>query len=935
MPIRPRPKPGFFDANWYLARNPDVAAAGMEPLRHYMRFGRAEGRLPCALVAHGRARDLNFGMIDPQDLAPLQNASERPERVWAAVALAQSHAAQGDWEAAAEALGPIDLARDLIAGFALPEPILLFIEVQLRRGQLSRAQASLSAARRAFGRTPDLILAQANIIAARAGLGPGWRRALRGLFARQGLHAPKLARAGATAFDRLCGDSWRSTGTRGPLVSVLMPVRDAGATIDTALRSLRAQSWQALEILVIDNGSRDDTRARVQAHAQGDPRITLLDGAAEPGTYGARNLGMAAATGAFITVLDGDDWAHPARIALQLRGLRRTPQAQASLSHWVRCDETLQFARWWEGAGLVHPNMSSLMIRAGLRDTLGYWDRTRAGGDSEYHARITALMGTEAIIEVAPGLPLSFGRVHAGTLTQDPATHINTLHYGARRSYVMAAKRWHAGLAEAPAPLAQYPMTRPFPLPEALSVGDPEGLPGPTERMAHSVLFDADWVMQTYPDLRARDVDPVSWYLSEGAAQGRDPGPAFSTSGYGLGVDVGARNPLLHALAQDALPDTVLCLPDLPGDLPAPAPETHQMFVGHLAGPALFGAERSLLDMLDRAIACGVTPSVLLPQLMSPEYHAALAARCHRIHIRPFGWRYGRVAPPEATLDVLEAVLRDSGVSALYQNTCVLQAPLIAARRLGLPTTVHVHELPSENPSLCFDLGLSAPELRAQLLEEADHLVATAPAVAQWLDRPGVHICPNAVDPALFDLPFAPASPPRVALIGSLTPEKGLDHMMALAQMAHDKDTALQFVLIGPDSPALCAWKTLPPGVRHAGYAPSPAAAMAQADIVLSLSQVGESYGRVLVEAMAAGRPVITYDRGVPPDLVGRDGTAGHVVEADDIIGVLDALEALLDAPGGLAQTSQNARARARTLAQVAGPEGACAIFALPHKGGI
>ena len=932
----PSPKPAFFDAIWYLARNPDVAAAGMDPLRHYLRFGRAEGRLPCALVAHGRARDLNLGLAGIADLEALRTSDQAPERVWASIAIARAHARAGDWQGAATAFEGVDLQRDLIAGFAQPDPILLLIDVQIKTDQLTRAQASLSSARRAFGQSPDLVLAQANIIGARTGIGPAWRRSLRALFARSGRRAPGLSRTGTTPFDRLEAKIWRKRGRHGPKVSVIMPVRDAGGTIDTALGSLRAQSWQTLEILVVDNGSTDDTAQRVRAHMAQDPRIQLIDGADEPGTYSARNLGLAAATGDFITVLDGDDWAHPERIFLQARALGRNPQAQASLSHWARADTGLHFTRWWGEAGLIHPNMSSLMIRAGLRDTIGFWDRTRAGADSEYHERLTTLMGgPEAVLEVAPGLPLSFGRVHAGTLTQDPATHISTQHSGARRDYLMAARRWHAGLVGAPAPLPQHPLTRPFPVPATLSVGDPEGLPGPSERMAQSDLFDAGWILQTYPDLRARGVDPVSWYLSEGAAQGRDPGPAFSTSGYGMSVDLGTRNPLLHALAQDARPDAATCLPDLPGDLPAPAAGTHQMFVGHLAGPSLFGAERSLLDMLDRAIACGVTPSVLLPHLMNADYHAALTARCHRIHIRPFGWRYGYVSAPAATVNLLVALLRDTGVVALHQNTSVLDAPLSAARRAGIPSTVHVRELPDENASLCFDLGLTAPELRSQLLGGTDHLVANAPAVVRWLDAPHVQLRPNSAAPALFDLPFDPATPPRVALIGSLTPEKGLHHMTALSQMARDKGTDLQFVLIGPDSPALNALGRLPENIIHAGYAPSPIEAMAQADIVLSLSQVAESYGRVLLEAMAAGRPVITYDRGAPPDVVGRTSAAGHVVEADDIIAVLDALEDITATPETLQRFSRGARARARAIEGATGPGQDHAIFALSPSGSV
>ena len=920
----PSPKPAFFDAEWYLARNQDVAAAGMQPLRHYLRFGRAEGRLPCALMAHGREGDLNAGLVSVADFAALLDAPDRPERVWAAIALARAHAAQAQWQEASLLLEAVDLNHDLIAGFALPDPVLLWIEVQVKTGRLAQAQAGIGAARRAFGRSPDLTLAQANIIAAKGGVGPGWRRSLRLLYARRGLRAPGLARNGATSFDRLSAKSWRDQ--RGPLVSVIMPARNAGGTIDTALRSLRAQSWRDLEILVVDNGSSDDTAAQVQAHMAQDARVQLLDGTDEPGTYAARNMGMAAAKGDFITVLDADDWAHPARIALQVRALMRKRDASACLSHWVRADENLHITRWWGDAGLVHRNMSSLMIRASLRETLGYWDRARAGADTEYMERITALMGDAAVIDVASDLPLSFGRVHAGTLTQDPDTHIATQHAGARRDYLMAARRWHLGLANAPAPLAQHPLTRPFPLPQALSVGDAHGLPGPTERMAQSEFYEDAWVMQTYPDLRRRDVDGVNWYLAEGAAQGRDPGPGFSSTGYAMSVDVGDRNPLLYALAQDSAPAAAR-LPDLPGDLPLGDPALHQMFVGHQAGPAVFGAERSLLDMLERAIAVGVTPSVLLPHLMNPEYHAALAARCHRIHIRPFGWRYGHVPPPRATVDLLGQLLRDTGVRALHQNTCVLDAPLRAARAAGIPTTMHVRELPDQDPQLCFDIGLTAPEWRAQLLEGADHLVANSAAVAHWLDAPGVHLRPNTVDPALFDLPFNPASPPRVALIGNLTMEKGLDHMFALSEMARAKGTPLQFVLIGPLSPALAAYSRLPDGITHAGYAASPMEAMAQADIVLSLSKFAESFGRTVSEAMAAGRPVVVYDRGTPPDLVGRDAAAGHVVEADDTIAVLDALEEMTKTPAHLRRLSDSARTRARALQSAAGPAQDRAIF--------
>jgi hypothetical protein len=69
--------------------------------------------------------------------------------------------------------------------------------------------------------------------------------------------------------------------------------------------------------------------------------------------------------------------------------------------------------------------------------------------------------------------------------------------------------------------------------------------------LRESKLFDRTWYHQRYPDVRARKMDPVKHYLNYGAKEGRDPGPAFSTSGYCARypdvVEAGT-NPLVHYL---------------------------------------------------------------------------------------------------------------------------------------------------------------------------------------------------------------------------------------------------------------------------------------------------------------------------------------------------------------------------------------------------
>ena len=940
MPAFPR----FFDAQWYLVAHPDVASGGGDPRRHYLRHGRREGRRPCALTAADRERDLRHGLLrdGAATLEAMAQDAALPEaeRVWARLALARAAARASDWAGAAGWLDPLDPARDIIDGFGLIDPVLLAAEAAIATGDTARARRLLRRAGRRFGSRRDLALSLANLRATEGGFGfgLGWRAALTRLYAPAGLAVPRVAPGAGPAFDRLAARTGRRSRS-GPLVSVVMPARDAAATIGAALDALSAQSWQALEVLVVDNGSTDATATVVRDRAARDPRIRLIDGAIEPGAYAARNLGAAQAQGDFLTVHDADDWSHPAKIALQVRALMARPEAMASQSHWVRATPDLRFTRWWGERGLVHPNISSLMIRAEVLERLGYWDRARAGADTEYADRIRAAFGAGAVIEVRPGLPLAFGRSHASSLSGGGTAGIDSMWGGARRDYHMAAAAWHTrattGGPEA-LHLPRKPRNRPFPVPPALDIGDPapkatDPAHSPAERLRASPGFDAAWRLRSLPELRLTGGDPALQWLAEGAAQAEDPGPFFSASGALL---AGWRESgVLPEPAAPALLDRLEAqardLPDLDGALPAPrADAPGVLFVGHQAGSRIFGAERSLLDMLDRARVAGMTPSLVLPQILNAEYLRAVLARVHRLHLRPLGWLYGGVDPDPSSVALLADLVRATGATALHQNTCVMDAPLLAARAAGVPAVVWPRELPAQDPRLCRDLGVRPEELRRRVLDLSERVVANSEAVARWIDAPKkTTVVPNSVDPALHDMPFEPQTPLRVALIGSLSAEKGVADAAAVARVLARRGAAARVVLIGPRSAAVAALGRLPKGLSHAGYAASPVEAMAGADLVLSLSRFAESFGRTVLEAMAAGRPVVCYDRGTPPELVGRDGRAGIVVPADDAAAVAAAIADIAGDPARLEAMSQAARARAQTLRTQPEDTSYCGVF--------
>ena len=112
-----------------------------------------------------------------------------------------------------------------------------------------------------------------------------------------------------------------SQGTR---VSVVMPAYNAGETIEASMRSVLDQDHADVELIVVDDCSRDDTWWRVQQLAAGDGRVRPLRQDRNFGVAAARNAGIAAATGRYIAFLDSDDRWHPAKLAIQLAHMQAT-----------------------------------------------------------------------------------------------------------------------------------------------------------------------------------------------------------------------------------------------------------------------------------------------------------------------------------------------------------------------------------------------------------------------------------------------------------------------------------------------------------------------------------------------------------------------------------------------------------------------------------
>lgn len=110
-----------------------------------------------------------------------------------------------------------------------------------------------------------------------------------------------------------------------PCVSVILPVRNAAATVARAVASVQAQTRGDWELVVVDDGSADGTRKWLRRAAERDVRIRLVEQPAH-GLVPALNTGLAAARGRFIARLDADDECHPERLAAQADWLEANPR---------------------------------------------------------------------------------------------------------------------------------------------------------------------------------------------------------------------------------------------------------------------------------------------------------------------------------------------------------------------------------------------------------------------------------------------------------------------------------------------------------------------------------------------------------------------------------------------------------------------------------
>jgi glycosyltransferase involved in cell wall biosynthesis len=122
-----------------------------------------------------------------------------------------------------------------------------------------------------------------------------------------------------------------------PRISIIVPSYNHARFVDQCVASVLAQSFEDWEMIVVDDGSADDSVERFRAHQ--DPRIKVYQNEKNLGTYGTQNRAVSLANSDLIAVLNSDDFWHPAKLERQWEAMERCPDAPFCFTLGWKTDE--------------------------------------------------------------------------------------------------------------------------------------------------------------------------------------------------------------------------------------------------------------------------------------------------------------------------------------------------------------------------------------------------------------------------------------------------------------------------------------------------------------------------------------------------------------------------------------------------------------------
>lgn len=212
------------------------------------------------------------------------------------------------------------------------------------------------------------------------------------------------------------------------MISVVMPAYNAATYIHEAIESILNQTFKLLELIIIDDGSTDNTLEIAERYAAKDNRVRIIK-AEHKGLSAACNLGIQAAKYEWIGRLDTDDIALPERFEKQLQAARENPEVAAwgSYAYHINSAGDIlsvapvgvttkeEFCERRKTGQLIHALHPSLLVRKDILE--------KAGGYNEQLTTTQDLELFDRLAEHTPILvlaePLILYRIHGGSVSMD------------------------------------------------------------------------------------------------------------------------------------------------------------------------------------------------------------------------------------------------------------------------------------------------------------------------------------------------------------------------------------------------------------------------------------------------------------------------------------------------------------------------------------
>jgi glycosyltransferase involved in cell wall biosynthesis len=219
------------------------------------------------------------------------------------------------------------------------------------------------------------------------------------------------------------------------LVSVVIPAFNASRFIAESINSARAQSHQDLDIVIVDDGSTDDTAEIIERLASADARVRLVR-SEHRGVSAARNRGIAAARGDLIATLDADDLWHPHKIERQYALMRRADPEVGVVYCWAAGIDLrgLVILPVWNDSrargdvlndivrsGILSNGSTPLMRRAVIERAGGYDEKLGLCEDWKFYTALAGICRFEVIPECLTGYRISDNSASMNVLPMEEA----------------------------------------------------------------------------------------------------------------------------------------------------------------------------------------------------------------------------------------------------------------------------------------------------------------------------------------------------------------------------------------------------------------------------------------------------------------------------------------------------------------------------------